>query len=767
MNWNIFVQNVLRYSRFGLQTIQKYRIQIFKTVRRTLYALFVILVLLTAYQISLFFYHKKSIEYDLSKLQANLSKSGQVDVPKQIVTIYDRNQNIIGKYNSGTSLSLSLKQCSETKVFTETLIASEDRDFLQHSGISIKGMLRAFVLNLVSLQIKQGGGTITQQLARNLFTDRTRNSISRKIYETIIAIYIETKLNKSEIICMYMNKAYFGQNSYGVEEAARYYFNKSATKLTYAEASLLVGVLPAPSLYNPIRNTKAALNKQKAVMNALVDTEVLNEKSALKKINEFRALYQIKEKDEETPYGSIAKNGANKLFQSNVAPEINEYVLKYLTENLEGFQESENTIKVYTSIDVLKQRSAKSVLNTDIDSLRWSFRNESKLSYKDNKDYASSIQGVIVSLNPYTGEILASSGGTNAGDSYRNMVRSFYMKRQVGSVLKGFLYCVALEEGTIHPNSILKDEPVNISGYKPKNWYGKYLGEITIAEALQQSVNTVAVTVLQDLGVKTYANYLKKGLGLSFSEKNRFPNNLTLALGSADFSPLEVAVLYSEIVNGGKIVEYSLIQKIVINEDVYFESPNYYTNRNIFSSSNTSAILQFLKSVFAQGGTAAWVGNKQKKNPSFLNFDIAGKSGTVENDNPNFIKLKLKGARDVWFVGLTPEEVTVVWFGHEEGVPIPGSGSSVAASTWARYAQNAIHPDEKQKHFTLEYTAKDDEISPKDSDWDIPDAEGESVLGEPEQEVRTPENDRDEKDNESNLPNSEKIYISPDEKPKG
>ncbi|XDD48619.1 transglycosylase domain-containing protein (plasmid) [Leptospira sp. WS39.C2] len=760
MNWDTLVQIVHRYSNLLLTFLKNKKEQIRYYLVRGFLFLILLFFVLTAYQTALFFYHKKSITHDLEQLKIGLSKNGISSmVPKQLVLIFDRNQNVIGKYNSGVSLTLTSKQCNDAKVFQQTLIASEDRDFLTHSGFSIKGMLRAFIQNLISFRIRQGGGTISQQLARNLFTDKSRNSINRKIYETIVALYLESILGKSEIICLYMNKAYFGQNSYGVEEASRYYFNKSVTKLTYAEASLLVGLLPAPSLYNPIRNPDIALKKQKTVMMSLVDIDVLTDKKAQKSLNEFRVFYQIKENDEENAHGTIAKNGTNRLFQVNEAPEINEYVLKYLNETIEGFHESEVNIKVYTSIDILKQKTSANILNSDIESLRWSFRNKASLSYNENKNYAAGINGVIFSIHPFTGEVLAVSGGTKNGDYYRNMVRSLYMRRQVGSTLKGFLYCVALEEGILEPNTILKDEPINISGYKPKNWYGKYLGDITIEQALQQSVNTVAVTVLKDLGISNYIDYLSNGLNLSYSDKSRFSKDLTLALGSADFSPLEVAILYSEIVNGGEIIEETIIRKIIANDEVIFESnQSSSSHKRLFNSKNTSTILHFLKSVFATGGTAAWIGKKQKQNSNYLSFDIAGKSGTVENDNANY--KNIKGARDIWFVGITPEEITVVWFGHEKGVPIPGSGSSMAASTWAQYAHSAIHPNEKNRKFNLDFVPQpENPENPSNSTWDLPTAEGEK---EPTDELIPYDKDR-----EDSIPNEEKFYTAPVEKPKG
>ncbi len=759
MNWTGFFENVKSYFSSIQLLIFKHKFKLKKYFKFSTFLVLTLICLLTIIQLGIFFSKKQSINYDIDQLKSNLSKNGNYESIKQKVTILDKNSSVIGIYNPSASPTLSLKQCSQAKIFQETLVSSEDRDFYTHYGISIKGILRAIYQNVIKFQLHQGGGSITQQLARNLFTDKQRYSINRKIYETIIAFYLESKLSKNEILCAYMNKAYFGQSIYGIDEASRYYFSKSASKLTYPEAALLVGVLPAPSLYNPIRNARASFVKQKYVMSLLVDNEKISEKDSLKGMNEFRVFYNIKESDVESSYGTIARDGSNRLFQTNLAPEVNEYVLKYLGETIEGFHKQSGSFTVRTTIDASKQRISKSTLSPDIEALRWSFRNESKLAYQDSKDYATQIQGVIVSMRPSDGEILAISGGAANSDSYRNMVRSFYMKRQVGSALKGFLYCVALEEDVIDANTELIDEPINISGYSPKNWNGKYLGKISIAQALQQSVNTVAVATLKKLGIGTYINYISKALSLESSERKRIPKDLTLALGSADFSPIEVAILYSEIVNGGKIIDHSIIRKIEFNDEVIFENKGFnFSSGKIFSSDNTSRIISFMRTVFESGGTASWIGDKKKRNSNFLNFDIAGKSGTVESDNATFRKLKIKGSRDIWFVGLTPKEVTVVWFGHDEGVPIPGSGSSVAASTWAKYAQSAIISNENDNHFDLV-------SSPIEEDLIKLNIFNEET--EEQKEEKLPEGKDQMKDKDEEGSSDEKIYIAPDEKPKG
>ncbi|EMO23646.1 transglycosylase [Leptospira santarosai str. HAI134] len=755
MNWQLFQERVFRSCQTFRYILVANRIRFRYWSFYFATGIFVLFVSVTIFQFCVFLYSKESIYYELDSLKSGLHREGQKTVPDQIISIFDRNNLLLGEYNRGTNHILSLKQCSLLGTVQKTLIASEDQDFFSHNGFSFKGILRAFWRNLISFQIQQGGGTITQQLARNLFTERKRNSITRKIYETILAFYVESKLEKGEILCLYLNKAYFGQNSYGIEEASRFYFNKSAFKLNYAEAAILIGALPAPSLYNPVRNISSAIKKQKSVLDLLVKNETLTEKEAFKKTNEFKTLYQINESDQENPYGKIAKSGVNKFFRVNHAPEANEYILKYLAENFESLQNSNDNIQIYTTIELTKQLTLKKILNGDIDSLRWNFRNGSGLGYEKAKNYSAGIQGVVVTLEPNSGEIFAISGGRNLSDPYQSMTRAFYMKRQAGSVLKGFLYGVAMEEGIIDENSELDDSPINIAGYKPRNWYGSYLGKISVARALQRSVNTVAVKTLKDLGISKYIDYIQDGLMLSRSETIRFPKDLTLALGSADFSPMEVGTLYSEIVNGGIVIEPTFLRKIVVDGKVYYQNELIgYQGKQIFKKSTCTSILEFLKSVFDTGGTASWVGDKKKRNSEYLNYDIAGKSGTVENENPVYDKLGLRGARDIWFVGLTPTEVTVVWFGHDEGVPIPGSGSSVAASTWAKYAQSTIQPKEDRKFFLNDVSSLRNESSSEKNDSS-------------EKEPSRFEKD-DQQENLDFYPsNEEKIYVTPDEKPKG
>ncbi|WP_246048809.1 transglycosylase domain-containing protein [Leptospira sarikeiensis] len=694
-------------------------------------------------------------------MKTRLHDGVRESAPTQNISIFDRNGTLLGEYNRGASLTLSLKQCGNLGVVENTLIASEDREFYDHPGFSVSGIIRAFWRNLISLEIKQGGGTITQQLARNTFTEKKKYSLNRKIYETIVALYIERQLTKKEIICLYLNKAYFGQNSYGIEEASRFYFNKSPSKLEYTEAALLIGILPAPSVYNPVRSISTALKRQKYVMELLSKSELVPEKQINKKILEFKSIYQIKENDLENPFGKLAKFGTNKYFKISRSPELNEYVIKYLSENFESLEDSKENIQVYTTIDIVKQSIIKNILNKDIDSLRWSFRNQSKLSYEEARSFSTGIQGVFVTMEPRTGEILAIAGGSSISDSLQSMNRAFYMKRQVGSAMKGFLYSVAIEEGVVDQNSELEDSPTDINGYKPRNWYGKYLGRISLSEALQKSVNTVAVKVLRDLGISRYIRYLQDGLSLSGSEASRFPRNLTLALGSADFSPIEVVTLYSSIVNGGTVVDPSIIRKIKVGQETVFENEQFsFGSKRLFKESTCGSVLNLLKSVFEPGGTAAWVGDRKRGKSGYLDFEIAGKSGTVESESASYESLGLKGARDVWFVGLTPVEVSAVWFGQDQGVPIPGSGSSVAASTWVSYANVAIHPKNDAKHF-LNTSSSD-----LDSEWrDVP--ENSSI----QENGSSPENfdpdpgkpqEKDEKQEQE-----EKFYVTPDEKPKG
>ncbi len=608
--------------------------------------------------------------------------------------IYDRNQNLIGEFSIITGSYLPLERCEKLKWLKISTIVSEDKDFYNHHGVSYKGIIRAFLNNLKTLSFSQGGGTITQQLARNLFTGKEK-TIERKILETLLAWEIEKIFKKNEILCLYLNKVYIGNGRYGVEEASWFYFNKPPENLNIAEASLLVGLFPSPAKYDPLKKIDLALKKQEIILNKLVRENYITEEDKLKWINNFIKEYRIDINNKDS--GRIGQYGASKYFRLNKAPTSNEYVKNFIEENIPQEILKKQSLKIYTTIDIISQENALKSLRDNVLKIR---KNNEEIYKKFlNTDLSDGIQGVLVSIDIPTGFVRALVGGVEVYDTGILNYRVFKMKRQVGSSIKGFLYALALERGIYDINSSVVDEPINIHGYKPRNWYEGYLGEISLKKSIARSVNTVAVKTLQNIGVEYFRDELTQSLGLSFQEAHqRFPANLSIALGTIELTPLELTLLYAAILNQGFTITPVIIQKIITNEEgiVLYEDNTIQKDISIISYESSAKILELLKGVVdeEEDGTAGWIGKIRNNNPNLLPYDIAGKSGTTQI--PSNIKKKynnISGIRDSWFVGLIPTNVTTVWLGHDNGIPFNGQ----AVVVWFDYISKTFSEPIPQK----------------------------------------------------------------------
>ena len=612
------------------------------------------------------------------------------EIPTPIIhKIYDRNQELIGEYTSVIGSYIPLNRCKKIPWLNQITVISEDKDFYQHNGVSIKGIIRAMLYNIRKGGLYQGGGTITQQLSRTLFTGHEKNFL-RKILETIFAKKLEQEFTKEEILCLYLNKIYMGNGRYGAEEASWFYFNKPPDSLNVAEASFLVGLYPSPEKYNPLNNIKLALQKQEIVMNKLVESGLITEEQKTKERNKFIQEYQIKPSENDS--GKIAQYGASKFFRLNKSPTLNEYVKNFLEENIIRDILQKKSLNIYTTIDLKSQQIALNALREKIKS----YRKKNQELYEKHlldKNLANQIEGVLVSIDIPTGHVRALVGGYEIFDTGIMNYRIFRMKRQVGSTIKGFLYALALERNIYQIDSTVIDEPVIFKDYKPKNWYNGYLGEIPLRKAIARSTNTVAVKTLNQIGIDYFRDEITQILGISFHDaKNRFPRNLTIALGSFELTPLELNLLYAAILNQGYKIVPIIIQKIETEDGItLYEDYTVQKNISIIKPETSANILELLRSVVDEDedGTAGWIGKLKKENPHFLPYDIAGKSGTTQI--PSEIRKKynhLYGVRDSWFVGMIPTNVTTVWLGHDKGIPFQGQ----AVSIWVDYISKTF-PD--------------------------------------------------------------------------
>jgi penicillin-binding protein 1A len=396
----------------------------------------------------------------------------------------------------------------------KAFIAIEDRRFYSHFGVDPWGILRAAVTNVLHHGVSQGGSTLTQQLAKNLFLTQER-TFQRKLQEAELAIWLERKYSKNEILELYLNRVYFGSGAYGVEAAAQRYFGKSAKNLTVAEAAMLAGLVKSPARLAPNRNPEGAAKRAKTVLAAMVEAKFITEAQA--------------QASSAHPAATVKPEGAGTV----------NYVADWIGEVLDDLVgQIDQDIVVETSIDPKLQNLAES---TVID----------ELAAKSTKFNVS--QGALVAMTP-DGAIRAMVGGRNYGESQYN--RAVTAKRQPGSAFKPFVYLTAMEAG-LTPDTVQQDAPINIKGWKPENFEHEYLGPVTLTQALSMSLNTVAVRLVQEVGA---ANVVRTAHRLGIASK--LDPNASIALGTSEVSLTELVGAYVPFANGGQGVTPHVVLKI-------------------------------------------------------------------------------------------------------------------------------------------------------------------------------------------------------------
>ncbi|MCB1310026.1 MAG: transglycosylase domain-containing protein, partial [Leptospiraceae bacterium] len=670
----------------------------------------------TAYVFISYLFDRGEIITDLEQQKEWLYGRGESE-RRPPIEIYDVNDRLIGQYLPIRGSHMTMRTCEAMTWLSQTTVASEDREFYEHGAISVRGIARAMLNNLLRFRFSEGGGTITQQLARNLYTDRSR-TLYRKLYETFVAFLIEDHLTKDEILCLYMNKIYMGEGRIGAEEASWFYFRKPPEQLDAAEAAMIVGLYPSPVAYSPLNNIDLSLRKQELVLDGLVKAELLTEADRNLALQRFLKRYDVHVSADGSDAGEIGKYGASRDFALNLAPTANERVKELLYDMLPEDEIRKGGLKIYTTIDYYRQRAALASVRSAVEGLRTEMQKQTdKVDADTLARLARRINGVIVSLDAYTGDIRAVVGGVRVTEG--NMThRVWRMRRQPGSTIKGFLYAVAMYEDVVDINSIVDDTRPNYNGYSPRNWDGVYLGPIPLRKALAHSINSVAVHTLYEVGIRTFRRKIIEALPQDASAtdeldwENRLPTNLSLALGSAELTPLELARLYAVLGNQGRFVYPRLITRIEDASGDLLCCAKEDTGDTILSDEAANKAVALMTYVFDdnEGGTAAFIGNRRKRDAGYLPFDVAGKTGTVQMVSSVRRKFhNLYGYHDAWFVGMVPGEVTVVWLGHDEGAPISGGGTR-AATVWAAYAQSALRGkvDGEFVHYDIEDEEKED-----------------------------------------------------------
>lgn len=456
----------------------------------------------------------------------------------------------------------------------KAVIATEDRRFYKHWGVDPIGILRAVYTNIRSKGVSQGGSTITQQLAKNLFLTPER-TLTRKFKEALLALYLERRYTKDDILAAYLNRAYFGAGAYGVDSAARVYFNTSARTLNLEQAAMLAGLLKAPSRYSPDNNPKLTMQRTRTVLGAMVDA------GYLRKGAEKMALQPLPKRE------------------YNVGGSLDyRYYADWIMGQVEGYiGTTTQNLVIDTTIDTGLQKYASQQLRTIID---------------QNKDKMAVSQGALITMQP-DGAVMALVGGRDYGQSQYN--RAVISARQPGSSFKPFIYLAALEAGYT-PQTPVTDAPLRVGKYAPQNYDGKYHGTVSMQDAVANSLNTVAVRVAQDVGISRVKRVAQR-MGIT----DNLTGDLSLALGASEVHMLPLTAAYATLANRGLAVEpFGIVMIRTPKGQVLYKHtlnpPTPVLDPNVVAQMN-----QMLQSVIIYG-----TGQR-----AMLDRPAAGKTGTSSN----------------------------------------------------------------------------------------------------------------------------------------
>lgn len=723
--------------------------------------------------------------------------------------VYSADNMLISEYGGKLSVPVDYQQIP--KPFISAFLAAEDSSFFEHSGISFKGLGRAVSETITGSSVQTGGSTITMQVAKNYYLSPER-TLKRKLTEIFLARKIEQNLSKEEILTLYVNKIFLGKNAYGIAAAAKIYYNKSLDELSIAQMAMISGLPKAPSKYNPVVNPTRALERRNWILGRMLQLGYINQSQYQKAIaepvnldmpdrgisNKFPYVGEMVRSELVEKFGQQAIDSGYKVY-TTVDSKRQAYAEQSVQEGLEAYDRRHgwrgaeahdkplnefgayaNTypakvVKVNnTSFEAVMQDG--STVTVPWSGMSWArpYRNANsvggapsrasqivkvkdiiRLRPNDNKTswaliQVPKVQGQLIAINPNNGAIEAIVGGYNFYQSKFN--RALQGWRQPGSTIKPFVYALALERG-MTPYSMVNDSPITIGKWSPRNSDGRYLGVIPLRRALYLSRNTVSVRLLQTVGIeRTRQLFMDFGL-----QENQIPRNFTIALGTPQVLPIQMATGYATFANGGYRIQPHFIDRIedaygkviyqsnpdyaciacinqkdedpesaeaVTPDDEVFEVTNttltaekelapikvdesksqYRQAQRILKSSSAYDMANILRDVIQHGtGRAAL---------KIGRGDIGGKTGTT-ND-----------AKDAWFAGFNGKLVTITWVGFDQpttlgrreyggvaALPIwtnfMGQALKGTPAAWVHFDKNAKAPTNRRTETSGEYVAED------------------------------------------------------------
>lgn len=506
------------------------------------------------------------------------------------------------------------------------VLATEDRRFYDHWGVDPIGIARAMWVNLRAGGIRQGGSTLTQQAAKNLFLT-TQRTLKRKLQEVVLALWLEAKFSKDEILTIYLNRVYFGQGAYGVDAAARTYFKVSARDMSAYEAALLAGMLKGPNKYNPMLNPDLARDRTEVVLRNMVAAGYLS----------------------EADRATIKPPAQWWRYVTKKVEPLGLYYADWVLDQLTDYITLDQDVTVIVTLNARMQRSAERLV--------------AKVMQKGGSAAKRQVSEVaLVALAP-DGAVLAMVGGADYKTSKFN--RAVQAKRQPGSAFKPVVFLAGLEAG-LSPNSVLTDEPITVDGWSPENFKKEYLGNITLSEALARSINTVAVEVSEKAG-RPHVQDTARKLGITAP----LTDEASLALGVSEVSLLEMTAAYGPFATGGVGVWPYAISEIqdTKGRPLYVRSGG--GPGRVIPGSFAGAMNSMLSKVMTdEHGTGK---------AARLDRPAAGKTGTSQD------------YRDAWFIGYTPDIIAGVWMGNDNGDAMKTvTGGSYPARLWRDFVTAAL-----------------------------------------------------------------------------
>lgn len=574
----------------------------------------------------------------LLSITGTLPDVSQTLSPAASSQIYDCKGRLITTVHAEQN-RLPVKLADTPKDLQNAFIAAEDIRFYKHHGIDPIGIARALVSNIRHRDATgQGGSTITQQLARNAFLTQEQ-TLKRKLLEAVLAVEIENKYTKAEILEMYMNQIYFGQGAYGVQTASHVYFGKDVKDLNLAQCAMLAGLPNSPNYYSPFHNLQAAKYRQGVVLDQMAKYGYISQEQA----------DEAKAQDL-----GLVKPGSNQD-NNKVASYFVNYVVQQVSDKYDSSAIYKEGLKIYTTLDLDMQKDAENAVNKDLP------------KGTKNAKGITQPQGALLAIETKTGDVKAMVGGR--GEDQFN--RATQMYRQPGSAFKPFTYVTALEKG-MSPNMMLDNSAVSFAGgWSPKNYGHTTGGPVTMTEALVKSMNIPTINLANKVGMSNVIKTAEKcGISSLVDSGKYSDNNLSASIGglSKGVSLWDMAQAYSVFANNGQLIKPRVILKIEDRNGNILEDHTGESDAEQVLDANAVARLNVMLQQAVMRGTGR---------NAYFGRPVAGKTGTTN------------GAHDAWFVGYTPNMVTAVWIGDDTSTNAGYTGGTIPATIFRDFMSQA------------------------------------------------------------------------------